>query len=154
MRQRIIRPSRPSALQHTGRLIILMAGLLLGTLSHAELVVILHPAISINKLTKEEVARIFMKKSKTLPNGEEVIPLSQASRPEVNEQFFADITGQERMQRDAYWARLLFTGKGRPPEDAKNDKNVKERVASDRRYIGYIDATHLDKTVKVVYRLP
>lgn len=151
MRQRLFRPSRSPALRRTRLLAIFIGAFLLCTLSHAELAVILHPSVPITKLSKEEVARIFMKKSKTLPNGYEVIPVSQASRAEINEHFFAAITRQDRMQRDAYWARLLFTGKGRPPEDLKN---VKERVASDRRYIGYIDAKSVDKTVKAVYRMP
>lgn len=154
MRQRPVRPATSSILRRSGTLVLLVAGVLLCSLSHAELVVILHPAVPIDKLSREEVARIFMKKSKTLPNGHEVIPLSQSSRPEVNERFFMTVTGQQKMQRDAYWARLLFTGGARPPEDAKNDKNVKKRVASDRRHIGYINATHVDQTVKVVYRLP
>lgn len=154
MRHPVIRSERPAAFRRACMLFTLMAGLLFGTLSHAELVVIVHPDVSVNALSRTEVARIFMKKSKTLPNGDEVIPLSQSSRPDVNERFFAAITGQDRMQREAYWARLLFTGKGRPPEDAKSDKNVKERVSRDRRHIGYIDAAHLDKTVKAVYRLP
>jgi ABC-type phosphate transport system substrate-binding protein len=136
------------------RLIMLFCTMTLVTHAHADLVVIVNPKVAIKALSREEVARIFMKKSKTLPNGEEIIPLSQSSRTDVNERFFKGVTGQERMQRDAYWARLLFTGKARPPEDAKTDKNVKERVANDRRYIGYIDASNLDKTVKTVYRLP
>ncbi len=154
MRQRPVRPATPSLLRRASTLMTLIAGILLCKLSHAELVVILHPAAPIDSLSREEVARIFMKKSKTLPNGQEVIPLSQASRAEVNERFFFTVTGQQKMQRDAYWARLLFTGGARPPEDAKNDKNVKKRVASDRRHIGYINATNIDKSVKVVYRLP
>lgn len=154
MRQRPVRPSTPSFLRRASLLVTLVAGGLLSMFSHAELVVILHPAVPIDKLSREEVARIFMKKSKTLPNGQEVIPLSQSSRSEVNERFFLAVTGQQKMQRDAYWARLLFTGAARPPEDVKNDKNVKKRVASDRRHIGYINAANIDKTVKVVYRLP
>lgn len=127
--------------------------MLLATVCKAEWAVVVNPAVEINSLEKSEVARIFMKKSKTLPNGEEVIPLSQASRADVNEAFFAKISGQNKMQRDAYWARLMFTGKGRPPEDAKSNEVMKQRIAEDKRYIGYVDAASVDSTVKVVCRI-
>lgn len=135
------------------RAILVLPLLLLATVCKAELVVVVNPAVHIDNLEISEVARIFMKKRKTLPNGEEAIPLSQASRADVNEAFFAKISGQNKMQRDAYWARLMFTGKGRPPEDAKSDALMKQRIAGDKRYIGYIDAASVDSGVKVVCRV-
>ena len=119
----------------------------------ADYLVVVNKKVTIAALSKDEVARIFMIKSKTLPNGNEVVPLSQSSRVDFNEVFFDKITGQTHMQREAYWARLMFTGKGLPPVDVKTDHKMLQMIASDPKYIGFIDDSSLNDTVKVVYRV-
>lgn len=120
---------------------------------HAEIVVIAHPAAPVKSLSKEEVARIFLKKRKTFPNGDEVVPLAQPDFPEREDEFFFGITDKTRIQLNAYWARLMFTGKGRPPLNGKNDQQILQSVMQNPKFIGYIDASNIDDRVKVIYRL-
>lgn len=120
---------------------------------YAELVVVANPDAPVRSFSKEDVARIYLKKTKTFPNGEEVVPLSQPDFPEKDAEFFMAITGKSRVQLSAYWARLMFTGKGRPPLDGENDQKILQKITEDAKYIGYIDASNLDGSVKVLYRL-
>lgn len=120
---------------------------------HAELIVIAHPDAPITSLSKEEVARIFLKKRRTFPNGDEIVPLSQPDFPEKDDEFFFRISEKKRIQLNAYWARLLFTGKGRPPLNGKNDQQILQSVAQNPKFVGYIDASSLNDSVKVIYRL-
>lgn len=122
-------------------------------LAHAEFVVIVKADSQVQALTKDEVERIFLKKLKVFPNGDEAIPVGQLSRPETEEQFYKMISGKSKIELKAYWARLMFTGRDRPPKDGKDNDGVKTLVVGDKRAIGFIDATSLDASVKVVYRL-
>ncbi|CBL45302.1 Hypothetical protein HDN1F_17190 [gamma proteobacterium HdN1] len=131
-----------------------LAALLLSTTpAYAEFVVIVHKDADVRSMSKDEVARVFMMKSKTLPNGREVVPLSQSSREQFNDRFFDLITQRSRLQRDAYWARLMFTGKGQQPKSVESDAAMLAAVAAHPKYIGFIDSKSLDNSVTVVFRI-
>lgn len=121
--------------------------------ANAELVVIVQADSPVQTLSKDEVERIFLKKLKVFPNGDEAVPIGQLSRAEIDEQFYTKLSGKSKVELKAYWARLMFTGKDRPPKDGKDNDGVKAIVASDRRAIGFIEEASLDTRVKVVYRL-
>ena len=122
-------------------------------LAKAELVVIVQADSPMQTLSKDEVERIFLKKLKVFPNGDEAVPIGQLSRAEIDEQFYTKLSGKSKVELKAYWARLMFTGKDRPPKDGKDNDGVKTIVASDSRAIGFIEEASLDTRVKVVYRL-
>ena len=54
-------------------------------------------------------------------------------------------------QVKSYWAKLIFTGKGTPPKEVANSDEVKKLVSTNPNTIGYIDKSHLDTSVKVIY---
>ncbi len=49
-----------------------------------------------------------------------------------------------------FWKKALFTGTGRPPVKVMNDTEMKQKLASDPRGIGYISTAAVDDSVKVV----
>ena len=53
-----------------------------------------------------------------------------------------------------HWAKLKFTGKGKPPKKLSSDREVLQWVSSTEGAIGYIDGKYLNKSVKVVLILP
>jgi ABC-type phosphate transport system substrate-binding protein len=141
----------------TGRFSQLLLVLLLAlhTLpTHAQWLVIAKADSRIPSLSKNEVERIFMKKLKVLPNGTHVTPVGQISNPTVDEPFFKALTGKDRSQLTAYWARLLFTGKDRPPTDGKTNAGVIELVMANPHALGYIEASALTPDVRVVLEIP
>lgn len=52
----------------------------------------------------------------------------------------------------AYWSKLVFTGKGTPPQEVPGDAEVKALIGSNPSTIGYIDAGSVDASVKVVHK--
>lgn len=123
-------------------------------LAHAGIAVIVHPSAGIDKLSKDEIARIFLGKSKTFPNGKEAIPVNQSENSPVREKFNQEVCQKSPSQYKAYWSRLVFTGKGTPPKDSGTDKDVKALVAANPNVIGYVDSSVVDDSVKVVFELP
>lgn len=134
-------------------IMLFLATLVYAPLTHAELVVIVQADSPVQALSKDEVERIFLKKLKVFPNGNEAIPIGQPARSVIEEQFYSKVSGKSKIELKAYWARLMFTGRDRPPKDGHDNDGVKALVASDKKAIGYIESESIDKQVKIVYRL-
>lgn len=113
----------------------------------AEIAVIVHPS-NVSSLDAKEVKKIFLGKSKRFPSGEQVdlFVHSGASAEEFNKK----ILKKSPSQFKAYWSKLAFSGKAKPPNKVSNDKEVKHLVSFNTGAIGYIDASQVDDSVKVL----
>jgi ABC-type phosphate transport system substrate-binding protein len=135
------------------RLCMIACLFLVSAQTHAGLVVIVNAKSTITSLDRDQVSRIFMKKLKVMPDGSEVIPVGQLSSPKVDQEFYLAVCNKDRSQLSAYWARLMFTGKDRPPIDGKNDEGVIAIVTKDARAVGFVNEASVTPAVRVVYRV-
>ena len=120
----------------------------------AEVAVIVHPSTGFDTLTEDDVARIFLGKSKSFPGAAQAVPINQNEGVALRDKFNESICKKSASQYKAYWSQLVFTGKGTPPKDAGDDAAVKTLIAANPNMIGYIDANAVDSTVKVVFKAP
>lgn len=121
--------------------------------AHAGVAIVVHPSAGFDALSGDEVARIFLGKSKRLPDGKQAVPLNQDAGNSARDFFRENVLNKSQSQYDAYWAKLAFTGKGTPPKNAGNDQAIKKLVADNPNLIGYIDSGSVDSSVKVVFTL-
>ncbi len=122
--------------------------------SVAEIAVIVNPSSGVTSLTDDQIAKIFLGKSNKFPGGDSAVPVNQDDSSPVREKFNNVICKKSASQYKAYWSQLTFTGKGTPPKDVGKDAAVKAWVTANANSIGYVDASAVDATVKVVYKLP
>ena len=101
--------------------------LLLGTLllppvglsqeSQFELVV--SPENDISSLSRKDVARMFLKRTTSWPDGSPVVPVDQSSRATVRVAFTQDVLEVEGLEKmsavESYWQKQIFSGRGSPP---------------------------------------
>lgn len=134
----------------------LAATLMLGFTSAtwAEVAVIVHPSAGFDSLSEDDVSRLFLGKSKSFPNGSAATPVNQNEGSAVRDKFNEGVCKKNASQYKAYWSQLVFTGKGTPPKDVGDDAAVKAAVAANPAMIGYIDASAVDASVKVVFKVP
>ena len=117
----------------------------------SETLIIVHPSNN-NTIDKNEIARLFLDKSKAFPDGTQAIPIDQNEGSPVKVTFLSDIVLKTSFQIKAYWGRKMFTGKGRPPKSVVDDNAVKALVSSNPNTIGYIDSKSVDSSVKEILR--
>ena len=115
----------------------------------ADIAVVINPAND-TTLTKKEIKRIFLKKAKKYPNGSAVIPVNQTVEADVTSAFNKAVLNKSNNQIRSYWSKLVFTGKGKPPQEAADDTEIKALVANNPAMIGYIDQSAVDNSVKVI----
>jgi len=102
------------------------------------------------KLNVEELGAIFLGTAKSFPNGEKAVPVDQKPGSDPYVSFYQRVAGKTEAQMKAYWSRLIFTGKGQPPQDVGNGAAVKRLVAANPNMVGYIEASLVDSSVRVI----
>lgn len=123
------------------------------TSARADMVVIMNVDSGIEHLSREQVINIFMGRYRKLPDDTVALPLDIGRDTPERQFFYRHLLNKTLAEINAYWARLLFSGKTAAPEDVESQRKVLERVAHDTHALGYVDRQHLTGHVKVVYEM-
>jgi len=116
-----------------------------------ELVVIVHPERQV-RLSRSELAQIYLKKRRFWDDGEAIVPVNRDSGSAARARFVRIVFGENARQLEVYWNRQYFGGV-RPPATLASDEAVRRFVANERLAIGYVDGGVVDTSVRVVLRL-
>lgn len=117
--------------------------------SHAELAVIVHPSNGA-AMDKDAITRIFLGKSRAFPGGGESIPISFPEGTPESDEFSQSILGKTPKQLKAYWAKMIFTGKGTPPKQVPAAQEIVNLIANNPSFIGFVPSASVSGAVKVV----
>ncbi len=135
--------------------IVLCAAMLASTAAfteeHVPIAVVVHPARA-DRLGTEELAEIYLKKRRFWDDGAPILPLNQPPGTTARESFSRRVLGGTSQSFAEYWNEQYFHGIF-PPATLSSDEAVKRYVAAERNAIGYIEATDVDDTVRVVLHL-
>ncbi len=93
---------------------------------------------------------MFLNKAKAFPSGTQAKPLALSEGEAATEEFNGKVLNKTASQLTAFWSKLVFTGKGQPPESMGSDADVVAAVASNPNAIGFIDASAVNDSVRVV----
>ena len=104
----------------------------------------------VTALTTSQVADIFLGKTSRFPDGSQAVPIDQPEDSPERDRFYAQVAGKSAAQVKAYWSKIIFTGRGQPPMQAANGREVKKMIAQNPAAIGYIDPSLVDDSVRVV----
>lgn len=130
---------------------VCMIGLFFGqsAVASAEVAIIVHPSNSAT-IEKADIERMFMGKIKSFSSGSEVIPANAGPAAPSRAEFEDKVIGRTSAQINAYWAKIVFTGKGSKPKELDSDAAILSFVASTPGAIAYVDAGAVNDSVKVV----
>jgi len=115
----------------------------------AEVAIVVHPS---NDSTFDEstIKRIYLGKLKSFSNGRAALPLSAGAGDPVADEFNTKVIGKSSSQVNAYWSKMLFTGKGTPPKEMASTSEMISAVSANPDAIGYVDASAATSAVKIV----
>ena len=115
------------------------------------LAVIVHPTRT-TALSRENVARIYLRKRQFWDDGAPIIALNRESGTEARDAFTRRVLPIGKAQLHAYWNEQYFHGIF-PPPVLSSAGAVKRYVAAEPNAIGYIETSEVDESVRVVLRL-
>lgn len=131
-------------------LLLLLAG---GTAAeeHPPFRVVVHASNRVTSLSRAELSAIYMKRTRSWPDGREIVPVDRQSASRLRERFSRAVHGKSVAYVTRYWQRLIFSGRAVPPRELRSDAAVLDFVRGSAEAIGYVDAgTPVGEGVKVI----
>ncbi|MCV2885279.1 phosphate ABC transporter substrate-binding protein [Aestuariibacter sp. AA17] len=122
-------------------------------MTHADVHVVVHPS-NADTFDVTTVSRIFMGKNKSFPSGQPAIPVNQTGNKALLEEFNDKVLNKSSSQIKAYWSKLLFTGKGQPPQQVVSEAEIVDLVSKNPNIIGFVSGDSAQNSnLKVVLSL-
>jgi len=138
-------------LQHRIQLAVIALALgLASTRVDADVVAVVGANSPISSLSRAEVMDIFLGRRTRFPDGSAALPIDQSEGSAARDEFYSTFAAMSAAQIKAFWAKIIFTGRGQPPKAVANGEEAKKLVAANLNAITYIDRTKLDSSVRVV----
>jgi len=137
------------------RTILLLFLIAFGSMSTfaEDVVVVVNQKNSVNKLSRDEVIDIFLGRNRQLSSGVTALPLDLPGTAEEREYFYSHLTGKSMSEINAYWARLIFTGRATPPTLVRSQEEAMQMVIDNRCAISYVNRNKVSSQVKIVFEL-
>lgn len=123
------------------------------TAARAELVVVANPDSGIERLSADDVINIFLGRYRRLASGIAAEPVDIVDNSSLRTRFYRSLVNKSLAEIDAYWARLVFSGKTRPPRVVDGVEAALQFVASHTGGLAYLERTQVDRRVKIVFEL-
>lgn len=121
--------------------------------AQADLVLIANAAITEKAISREEAINIYMGRLRQFPSGAVAEPLDLPSGGTEKALFYRLLVNKDLSDIEAYWARLVFSGRASPPRKVDSLAEAIDRVAKDPNVIAYVDRALVDKRVKIILEL-
>lgn len=131
-----------------------MVSLLFAASAQAEIAIVVNTSVGLSQITSDVASDIFLGKLDALPDGTRMVPIDQEDGQAARSEFYSKVVKKDAAQLNAYWSRLIFTGKGEPPKKVADNAEVIALVKSNPNIIGYVDGSAVNSSVKVLLRLP
>ena len=145
------RPQFPALLSLLSLLTLLT--LLATPLAEAEPVVVVNAGSTIVSLSRDQVINIFLGRYRQFPSGVTAMPIDQPAEHPLKAQFYRLLVNKDLAEINAYWARLIFSGKTTPPRQAASSAEVLDWLANTHGAIGYVDRNMVDARLRIVLEL-
>ncbi len=119
----------------------------------ADIVVVVNKANPTESLSRAQVIDLFMGKYVAFPDGTRATPVEPVGNQASRQVFYKILINFPLSRVNAYWSRIRFTGRAKPPQPKPSDEDVAKTISETKNAIGYIDSKHLSDQLKIVYKL-
>lgn len=116
----------------------------------AEIAIIGHPEDSIGDIDTQNVRNLFLGERKSFPNGVHATPVNHVVGSPDRKEFFSTVLSMGESSHKRHWKRKISTGSGNSPVEVSSHDALLKTIANTPGSIGYIDASKVDDSVKVL----
>ncbi len=119
----------------------------------ADVAVVANKSITTDSISKKEAKKIFLGKTKSL-GGTSLTLADLPKGDKSRDEFYKNVVKKNGKKLKAYWAKIVFSGKGSPPKSLKSDEEMINWVSSTPGGIGYVNSLSVNNSVKVLLKSP
>jgi ABC-type phosphate transport system substrate-binding protein len=116
-----------------------------------DLVLIVSPKAGITRLSQDEVTNIYLGRYRRLDSGVTAEPIDLPDDSTLKIIFYRQLVDKSLAEINAYWARLVFSGKTQPPRVSANSEQAIQFVAHHPGALAYVERNKVDARVIVVF---
>ena len=116
------------------------------------IVVVTNQKNDVQILDKKGLIDLFMGKYSAFPNGKQATPIDVELDAKLKAQFYQALVGLPLARVNAYWSRLKFSGRVKPPAVEQTLDDVRQRLEADESALAYVYESAVTDSMKVVYR--
>ncbi len=114
-----------------------------------DVVLVAHAEVPADTLSRRQVARIYLGKTTRWEGGLSIQPALFQGEP-AHETFVREVLGRSPESFSVYWKRMVFTGKGRPPQAFDDPADLGAYVRETPGAIGFLPAGAGTADLKVI----
>ena len=119
----------------------------------ADWVLIANPKAGIGHLSRDEVTNIYLGRYRRLASGVTAEPIDQPVDSGLRARFYRQLVDKNQAEINAYWSRLVFSGKTRPPRVAASNEEALQLVSLHPDALAYVEKARVDARVIIVFEL-
>lgn len=142
--------SRGAALLLALALLSLGFALLAPASARAEVVPVVSARSSVTALTRNEIADIFLGRRARFPDGATALPIDQGEGSQARAEFYRRYADMTPAQLKAFWSKIIFTGRGEPPQAVSSARQLRHLLAVHQDAIAYLDRSQVDDSMRIV----
>jgi ABC-type phosphate transport system substrate-binding protein len=135
------------------KMIIFMGALsFTNSVAGTELVLVVHKNNPTSILSRSQVIDLYMGKYIAFPDGSKAVPVDIEDDLETRTKFYDSLVGMPLARVNAYWSKVKFSGRARPPIQQKDEEAILNFVMETENAIAYVYENSVTSDLKVVYR--
>lgn len=132
------------------RILTASLAMFISSAAFADLAIIGHPDYDTGVLNTQKVKKLFLGERKSFPNGYHATPINHTAGSPDRKEFFSLVLNMPESSHRRHWKRKRSTGAGNSPGEFSSHDEILQSIANTPGSIGYIDASKVDNTVKVL----
>lgn len=133
------------------RILSVILFMLVNNAAFADLAIIGHPDSETGTLDTQNVRKLFLGERKSFPSGHRATPINHSAGSPDRKEFFSLVLNMPESKHKRHWKRKIAVGAGSSPTELSSHAAVLRSIANTPGSIGYIDASKVDDTVKVLF---
>lgn len=106
----------------------------------------------VKQLSRDDISALYMGNLPSDPASQALVPLDLTDST-ARDTFYQQLLGRSRNQMRAYWARMVFTGKGKPPKTF-TPQEVLQALTDDPQRIAYLPRSAVTEQLRTLLSLP
>ena len=103
--------------------------------------VVVNAKNGVGQMSRDELSRLFLKKTTSWSNGQTVAIVDRAEASPVRQKFTEDVHQRQVRAVKRYWQQMIFGGRAVPPPEKASDDEVLAFVRANPHAIGYVSAS-------------
>lgn len=122
-----------------------------GGLHAADILVVVSKDSSVDQISKRALVDLYMGRTHSLPDGSPVMKVDAPIDSRVRAAFYEALIGMSVSEVNAYWARLMFTGRATPPMNVMTLEDLATLLAKNPNALGYLTEENDSDELKTIF---